>query len=153
MAIACAAQGRVDRNSLALYGLQRMRSRGAIGRFVAVGLLPALLLTGAVPGWTLFHCTMSDEAFARPCCPEAEAAQELVEGTTIGPGQCCLRIDATLDRADWVPHSPQLAALPALVETPITLPALSDANGLALDARAVMDTGPPIRLRIHSFQI
>lgn len=130
-----------------------MRLRGSIGRFVAVGLLPALLLTGAVPGWTLFHCTMSDEAFAKPCCPEAEAAEAVVEVATIGPGQCCLIIETTLDRAEWVPHSTQLAALPALVASLIALPTPTHTMGVAVDDPAVRNTGPPIRLRTQSFQI
>lgn len=110
-------------------------------------------MTGAVPGWTLFHCTMSDEAFARPCCPEAEAVEPVVEVTTIGPGQCCLRIETTLDHADWVPHSTQLAALPAPVAAIVSLPTPSDRAGLGADDPAVTNTGPPIRLRTQSFQI
>lgn len=132
-----------------------MLRRSTIARVIALGLLPALLVTGAVPAWSLFFCDMERTAISSRCCDDAVEQDDTDHATTtIASAECCRKIGGELERARYVPLTGfHLAALPALLSTDVLAPLLAATRLVAADVDTQDATGPPIRLRTQTFLI
>jgi hypothetical protein len=132
-----------------------MAFRSHIGRFIAVGLLPAFLLTGALPGLDLFQCRHDGEVRFSSCCADGEMEDEKAAPAAdlaFDELACCEVTHVEFARAPIPPSVTHVdVALPPLeLAWTLEAPALS-LQTFEAALRGPDTTGPPIRLQTQTF--
>ena len=132
-----------------------MAPRSLIRRLTAFGLLPLLLLTGALPGIDLFRCRHDGEVRLASCCADGEMEgndEASPADLAIDELACCEVTHVEFTRAPVPPSVPLVdVALP-----PMELAWTLDAPAVSLQTfeaalRGPDTTGPPIRLQTQTF--
>lgn len=132
--------------------LSRLHQR--MTRLFALLLLPFVLVLGAVPGATLFQCSMTGALAQAACCSDSDEHDAHRSHDAFEAQPCCVSLAFHVDTppSECSRHGSEPSA-PVALDLSLNAPTPQRVTVRITPRTSRRETGPPLRLKHASLQI